>query len=168
MNIVLTYFNPTLGPIIFFSIPDGISEDISKKILSFFNFELSEEFFEIVLVDENLKITNLYFEVQSGWARGGTEMVMISIIMDKEFKFLKKGEFFNQILKEISKKINETNNIYKAFYINSDLEKDDKEVNVKYDTLKEILQKYLNLLQQEFKSDFEPTKLLKKFKNLKW
>jgi len=168
MNIILTYFNPTLGPIIFFSLPDGISEDISKKILSFFNFELNEEFFEIVLVNENLKITNLYFEIQSSWARGGTEMVMISIIFDKNFKFLKKGEFFNQILKEISKKINDTNIVYKAFYKNSDFEKDDKEVNEKYEMLKEILQKYLNLLQQECKEDVEPTKLLKKFKNLKW
>ena len=168
MNLVLTHFNQTIGPMLYLSVPDDISDEISKKIISFFNFELKEEYFEIVLVDEKLKISNLYFEIPSPWTRGRFEMVMISIITEKKFKILKKGEFFHENLNKISKRISSTKNIFKAFYKYNNTQYSDKEIDEKYKELLEIFNDSLKILEKELKVHLEPNSLVESFKKKKW
>ena len=78
MHLVLTFFHRVKGPEILISYPDAkLEEDIIEKLIRFFDLEINETFFEIVLINKKKKIINLYFEIPSDWARGKKELAML-------------------------------------------------------------------------------------------
>ena len=168
MQLVFTFFDQRMGPAVLFVFPEQIEESIQKKILTFFDFEISETFFEIVLIDEKLKITNLYFELPSEWARGGHESVMISVVTDKDFKFLKKGEFFHETLKETAENIKSIKSVYKALHIDDGSWNQDPDVKPTNAALKSILVDCLEILKGEALMEYGDGRIVKKFKRLKW
>ena len=71
MHLVLTYFHQIKGPEILTSYPDAkLEEDIIEKLIRFFDLDINETFFEIILINKHKRITNLYFELSSEWGRG--------------------------------------------------------------------------------------------------
>ncbi|MFX1574402.1 MAG: hypothetical protein ACFFB0_16805 [Promethearchaeota archaeon] len=164
MQLALLYFNSIMGPEIFFSYPDPILEKISKKILGFFDLDMTDQFFEVSLVEEDLKLTNLYFEITSCWARGKKEMVMLSVISDKNYK----SELFYDALKDYSYKIVSTVNIYKAFYTKGFLKEEDAEIDSKKEELHNIIIDCYNHLEDKLKSKLDSEKIVKKFKKFEW
>ncbi len=164
MQLALLYFNTVVGPEIFFSHPGSILEKISKKMLNFFDLDMSEEFFEVILIEEDLKITNMYFEITSCWARGNKEMLMFSIITDRDFK----GELLYETMKNYSTKIKSIVNIYKAFYTKGYLNKNDPEIELKVKELHEILQEFYDVLRERSTEKIKDEKIVKKFKQFKW
>ena len=118
MHLVLTYFNRIKGPSIYVSFPDAqLEEDIIYRLLKFFDLDINESFFEIVLINRKKRILNLYFEVHSQWARGNKEMAMLSLIMKVEYDSRLTWSF----LLDAAQKIISTPRIYKAFYKFDDL-----------------------------------------------
>ncbi len=103
--------------------------------MRFFDLDIDETFFEIVLINKKKKIINLYLEIPSEWARGKKEMVMLSILMKQEYLSRKLYSF----LVEASHKILKTKNIYKAFYKNDDYHDNDIEIDMNYEIIKQIL-----------------------------
>ncbi len=85
MQLVLMYFDTVMGPEIWFSYPDSVLERVSKKMEGFFDLDMRDNFFEVSLIEENIKITNLFFEIPSSWARGNVEMLMLSIVSGKDY-----------------------------------------------------------------------------------
>ncbi|MFX1503052.1 MAG: hypothetical protein ACFFDH_18975 [Promethearchaeota archaeon] len=164
MQLALLYFNTVVGPEIFFSHPGSILEKVNKKMLGFFDLEMSEEFFEVSLIEEDLKITNMYFEITSRWARGNKEMLMFSIITDTHFK----GELLYKIMKDYSMKIKSIENLYKAFYTKGYLNKNDPEIELKAKELHEILLEFYDILKERSKEKIKDEKIVKKFKQFKW
>ncbi len=156
MHLVLTYFDRLKGPSIFLSFPDAkIEEDIIYKLIKFFDLEINETFFEIVLINKKKKIINLYIEIPSEWARGGKEMVMLSLIMKKEYK----SELVYAFIVETSHQILKTKNVYKAFYTNDDHYNDNIEVYLAHEQIRIILFDCLSSLISRLES-----KLNKKIK----
>jgi len=164
MHLILSYFHSKRGPELFLSFPDEVPEKISDKMKGFFDLDMIDPFFEVTLIEEKIKITNLYFEITSCWARGSKEMVMLSLVIEKDYK----SELFYDILKEYSLKIISIVNIYKSFYDRGFLQKNDPEIDIKKKELVQILVECLDRLNKLNKSDFEGEKIIQKFKKFKW
>ena len=137
MQVVLTFFHRIQGPSIYLSYPEAkLDEDIINKLMKFFDLDISETFFEIVLINRKKRILNLYFEIPSEWARGKIEMVMLSLIMDIKFNSRLTWTF----LLESSRKILSTPAIFKAFYKDDDFrDHNDIEIDLAYETIKNLL-----------------------------
>ncbi len=66
MHLVLTYFYQIQGPNILISYPDEkLEENLINKLKKFFDLEIDENFFEIILITKKKKIVNFHFEVPS-------------------------------------------------------------------------------------------------------
>jgi len=138
MHLVLTYFHQIRGPEILMSYPEiELEQDVIEKLTKFFDLEINETFFEIVLINKHKKIINLFFELHSEWSRGKKELAMLSLIMDEKFQ----SQLIYSFLVDAVQKIISTENIFKGFYKN-DLFRDrgkDIEIDLKYQSIKEIL-----------------------------
>ncbi|TFG19462.1 MAG: hypothetical protein EU529_16295 [Promethearchaeota archaeon] len=145
MNLVFSYFDQIKGPEIFYSLPEEISEKFSKAIKGIFDSTIDNPYFEYILKDQ--KIISLNFEIPSDWARGNNEMVMISIISDKDLK----SEHFYDLLKEVSNKIKSDMNIYKSLYIKDKTTVEDKEIDEKYTELRQLLFSSFDKLEKKIK-----------------
>lgn len=149
MHLVLTYFNRIKGPSIFLSFPDAqLEEDIIHRLMKFFDLDINETFFEIVLINRKKRILNLYFEVHSEWARGNREMAMLSLIMKIEYDSRLTWSF----LVDATHKIISTPKIYKAFYKFDDFREDDIEIDICYETIKNELLNCLSSLIDRMES----------------
>lgn len=136
MHLVLCYFHRILGPNVLISYPDvKLEEEVINRLTSFFDFNLDDPFFEIVLINKHKRILNLYFEVPSEWARGKREMVMVSLIMHEKFNSRSVYSF----LVDAAHKIITTENVFKAFYKNDDFHDNDIEIDLCYEEVKTIL-----------------------------
>jgi len=164
MKLALLYFNTVIGPEIYFSHPGSILEKVGKKMLGFFDLDMSDKFFEVSLIEEDLKITNLYFEITSCWARGNKEMLMLSVITEKDFR----NELLYDTMKDYTTKIKTIVNIYKAFYPNGFLKENDPEIDLKVKELHKILLECYNDLGKKLKDTVDDQKIIKKFKKFKW
>lgn len=134
MHLVLITFDSILGPKIYLSVPENISnEKLKERICEFLNLDLGENFFEVNIIEENLKTFNLYIEIPSEIGRGGIEMALISLITEKNYK----SSLFYDILKNTQKKMLEIKDLYKGIYM--DVNNLDAQVEMKYKVLKNIL-----------------------------
>jgi hypothetical protein len=136
MHLVLTYFNQIKGPSVFLSYPEvKLEEDIINNLIKFFDLEINETFFEIVLITRKKKVINFHFEIPSEWARGKQEDAMLSLIMKKEYE----SELVYTFIVDASYKILKTENVYKAFYKNDEFRDNDIEIDLNYEIIKRIL-----------------------------
>lgn len=141
LHLVLTYFNQITGPSVLISYPDEkLEENIIAKLKKFFDLEIDEPFFEIILITKKKKIINFHFEIQSEWARGKKEFAMLSLIMKSGYS----SEDFYAFLVESSYKILKTENVYKAFYKDDDFHYNDIEIDLNYEIIRKILFNSLN------------------------
>jgi len=148
LHLILTYFNQVTGPSVLISYPDEVlEENIITKLKKFFDLEIDEPFFEIILITKKKKIVNFHFEIPSEWARGNKEFAMLSLIMKMEYS----SEDFYAFLVESSYKILKTKNIYKAFYKNDDFHYNDIEIDLNYEIIRKILFNCLNSLISRIK-----------------
>ena len=164
MQLALLYFHPIRGPEVFFSYPDKVSEKVTAQMRGFFDLEMSDKFFEVTLIEEDTKITNHYFEITSCWARGNFEMVMLSIITEKDFP----SELFYESLKDHSNRIASALNMYKAFYTSGFLNENDSEIKVKGEELEALLKECYSQLEEESTLKYEGGAIVEKFKKFKW
>ncbi|MFX1446243.1 MAG: hypothetical protein ACFFHV_22830 [Promethearchaeota archaeon] len=143
MHLVLTFFHKVKGPEILMSYPDvELEEDIIEKVIRFFDLEINESFFEIILINKKKRIINLYFEVFSEWARGKRELAMLTLIMKEKYE----SGLIYSFLVDTVQKIRSTDKIFKAFYKNDDFHDNDIEIDLGYEAIKKILFDCLNSL----------------------
>ncbi len=136
MHLVLSYFDGILGPSVLLSYPDEILErNLINKLKKFFDLEIDETFFEIVLITKKKRIVNFHFEIPSEWARGKKEFAMLSLIMKLEYN----SEDLYTFLVESSYKILKTENVYKAFYKFDEFRDNDIEIDLNYEIIRKIL-----------------------------
>jgi hypothetical protein len=124
----LSYFHRKIGPIVFYSYPENLLDDqLSLRIANIMDQTVSEGFF--IHSFENRKSMNFYFEIRSDWARGNKEMLMISIIFDRQISSDLESNV-NSLCSEFSEKLLNDENIFAAFYINdiNNFDEKDKEL----------------------------------------
>jgi hypothetical protein len=118
------------------SYPDEkLEQNLINKLKKFFDLEIDETFFEIVLITKKKKIINFHFEIPSEWARGKKEDVMLSLIMNKLYN----SEDLYTFLVDSSHKILKTENVYKAFYKFDEFHDNDIEIDLNYEIIRKIL-----------------------------
>lgn len=133
--VALSYFHRKIGPLVFYSYPEDILErELSIKIANIMDQQFSEGFFTHSF--ENLKSLNYYFEIHSDWARGNTEMLMVSIILDQQIP-VEIEEKIAILSTEFSEQLQSNEEIYTAFYINdvNNFDEEDQENIVKNESL---------------------------------
>jgi hypothetical protein len=136
LHLVLSYFDGIRGPSVLLSYPDEILEkNLINKLKKFFDLEIDETFFEIVLITKKKRIVNFNFEIPSEWARGKKEFAMLSLIMKLEYK----SEDLYAFLVDSSYKILKTENVYKAFYKFDEFRDNDIEIDLNYEIIRKIL-----------------------------
>ncbi|MHA2006888.1 MAG: hypothetical protein ACXABO_02725 [Promethearchaeota archaeon] len=136
IHLVLTFFHQIQGPSVLLSYPnEKLEEDLINKLKKFFDLDINETFFEIILITKKKKIINFHFEIPSEWARGNKELVMLSLIMKKEYE----SESVYAFLVDASYKILKTENVYKCFYKDDDFHYNDIEIDLTYEQIKKIL-----------------------------
>ncbi|MFX1591496.1 MAG: hypothetical protein ACFFB6_03320 [Promethearchaeota archaeon] len=133
--VALSYFHRKIGPLVFYSYPQDILErDLSIKIANIMDQQFSEGFFTHSF--ESLKSLNYYFEIHSDWARGNTEMLMVSIIIDQQIP-AEVEEKISILCTDFSEQLQSNEEIYTAFYINdvNNFDEEDEESIIKNESL---------------------------------
>lgn len=148
IRILLSYFDKYSGPQPLLSVPEKIPEEITNKVKKFLDVDIGEPFFDIGLIEEGLKVVNLYFELDSPWARGGKEMVLLSVISDKNYK----NNIFYDTLNDFSKKLISDQKIYKALYIDEEDHREREEIEKEYKRLENLLRKILDTIEDRIHS----------------
>ncbi len=112
--LTLSYFDNIFGPRIFHSIPAKLSNDMKEEILKYMNIDVHEGLIVgISSTPKNrIKIINFNFEIPSKWARGGKDMLMVSIICEKNYR----SAMFQDKIYKFQDRLHEIPDIYKAFY----------------------------------------------------
>lgn len=111
MSIVLAYFDEIVGPKVFKIVPKGISNNLSARILEILNLNMGESFVETLHIQENAKCISLPFNIEARWARGKTIDLLLTIILDKNYK----SDIFQIILKEYARRIKKMEKCHYAF-----------------------------------------------------
>jgi len=158
------HFNSLFGPEVFFAFPEEVPDNIRNKIQKIFDLEVLDQFFEITIKKENIKITNMYLEIPSNWARGGVEMIMLSVLTADNVD----NTLFHSILSDFTQKIKSNPNIFKCFYEKDKAHCDDNEIITKREELREITSECFENLKETTKPDYEGKPIIKKFKKLSW
>ena len=115
--LVLSRFDFRIGPMLILNIPELHSQIFLEEIPPLMDLHISdlheERFFFTYEFDE-LKTANLIFTVQSPVARGGQEILMISIIIRNEEEADLK--IFQELLEQFAIELEEIKDVYKGFY----------------------------------------------------
>ena len=131
----LNYFHRKIGPLVFYSYPEGmLDEELSVRIANIMDQTFSEGFFTHSF--ETLHSMNYYFEIHSEWARGNKEMLMVTIIFDQQTtKEIENN--VNALCMDFSEKLQSNEEIFTAFYINdlSNFEDAERENIIKNDSM---------------------------------
>jgi hypothetical protein len=114
---------------------EKLEENLINKLKKFFDLEIDETFFEIVLITKKKRIVNFHFEIPSEWARGKKEFAMLSLIMKIEYN----SEDLYAFLVDSSHKILKTENVYKVFYKDDDFYFNDIQIDLAYEIIRKIL-----------------------------
>jgi len=116
ISIVLTYFDPTLGPRIYLVQPENtLDPELTKRIEKFMELDFGEISFEINLPDIHQKTFNHMLNLPSNRSRGSIELFLLSIVADTShnseemFDLLKK--FSHDFLSSIDANIDISKNL---------------------------------------------------------
>ena len=144
--LVFIYFNKIIGPTVFLTNPqnliDNLDGDYINQIKSLMESESTGFFTHNFSSD--FKTANWTFDLNSQWARGRSELAMISLIVSEE-----EPDYtaYETILSKFVEKLKNIPELYKAFYINSDTIKLNKEeIQNKFTLLKEELNNLYKIL----------------------
>ena len=114
-GVIFSYFHRKIGPIAFYAYPENeftekeekITQDLMKTASNRKFFTYQTAFFSSM---------NYYFEIESSWARGGKEMLMLTIVLNTQINEI--IEYKMEIIcQEFETKIKETENIFKGIYL---------------------------------------------------
>ena len=116
-TIALSFFHRKIGPIVVYNYPNNFDEVSKLRIADIMDQAYEEGFFTHSFGD--LTSMNYYFEIFSSWARGNKEMVMVSIVLDKEVTSDLEHLLLSYTI-EFASKLKNNKEIYKGFYLNDE------------------------------------------------
>ncbi|MFX1436372.1 MAG: hypothetical protein ACFFAA_04080 [Promethearchaeota archaeon] len=115
MIVILSYFHTKIGPLIFYSFPKKqLDKEISARIYDIMDQPKKEEFFTQSF--ENSKLLNYYFQIYSDWARGSSEMLMLSLMTSLKISS-EIEETISSLCKKFSERMQSSEDIFTGFHI---------------------------------------------------
>lgn len=140
-TVCLSFFHTHKGPQVLHAIPPGLPTDKETELCRTLDFLETEGFFAQQFTD--YKTANLYFEIPSEWARGKSEMVLITLIMENDDT---KAASLEEAFQSLIGAIREVPDAYKCLYEGI---KDDPGVPIASAEVREILNEFLASLPAE-------------------
>ncbi|MFX0070966.1 MAG: hypothetical protein ACFFAO_07745 [Candidatus Hermodarchaeota archaeon] len=143
--LLLSYFDRIMGPLVFLTNPQNLANELEEGYVEQINSLLDTEnngFFTHNFSPE-LKTANCLFKIDSIWARGRSELAMISAIVSEE-----EPDYttYEEVLSKFVEKIKNIPEIFKAFYINKGPTEEEEEIQSKFSLLKEELNNLYKIL----------------------
>jgi len=150
----LTFFKRKSGPLIYYYYPEhSLTVTEKTSIVDTMTYASNERYF--IHQSSNLSSLNYYFEIQSEWARGKKEMLMISVILNT--KIIKSIEdIILSICIDFQSQLKSIKDLYKGLYIKEldsfsdeeqpDIEKISRDLHMK---IKEFYKKVIILNRQK-------------------
>jgi small GTP-binding protein len=118
--IILTFFDRKIGPLVFYSYPiSNIEEDLVEKIARIMDLFITEGFMSFFF--DRYHSLNYYFEIESTWARGKKETLMLSAIFDGRVSFEIEKAILTLCI-EFSDRLKNLEDIFKGFYNNDSID----------------------------------------------
>jgi len=112
--ITLTFFDRKIGPLIFYSYPiSNIEEDLTEKIAGIMDLVITEQF--VTHSWDKYNSLNYYFEIDSTWARGRKDTLLLSAIFDERVSIEIEKAILTLCI-EFSDWLKKQENIFKGFY----------------------------------------------------
>ena len=111
---VLYYFDPIIGPRVFLKAPES-ARDKELEVIALMMDIYEKRFF--IHISGSIKSANLIFEINNPYSRGKKELLQISIIIDINSEI--NIDLARELLEAFMKEINEIDQVYKAFYVDS-------------------------------------------------
>jgi len=136
--ILLFYFDRILGPKLFLTAPNDLIENLERKTSQQIKslLDSGEEGFFSHYFTQELKTANWIFKIDSEWARGRTELLMISVIVPEEEPDF---TYYENLLSKFVETMKNKPEIFKGLYIDSNIETDGEEIQKYYQIMKEEL-----------------------------
>lgn len=134
--ILLFYFDRTLGPRLFLTAPKDLGKNLESKTLEQVKslLDSGEEGFFSHYFTQELKTANWIFKVNSDWARGRAELLMISVIVSEEDPDF---SYYENLLSKFIEKIKNHPEIYKGLYIDSKIENETENIQKSFKIIRE-------------------------------
>jgi len=111
---ILSYFNKKIGPLVFYSYPyNDLGKYLKDRIANIMNQVLTEEF--VIFSFGKYHSLNYYFEIDSDWARGSREALMLSAIFVERIS-MEMEKAILTICIELSDWLKSKKNIFTGFY----------------------------------------------------
>jgi len=132
--LILSYFDRRAGPMIYLTAPADLDRKPYENIKSL--LDRDEQGFFTHSFSPDIKTANYIFSLDSEWARGRSEGVMISAICYEEEPDY---ERYERILSRFTDKLKLIPDMYKAFYNHVKMKEIDEDVGIHYLILKEEL-----------------------------
>ncbi len=156
-GIVLSYFERKKGTLVFYAYPEVILEEVFPIQISNIMEQVSKEGFFVHRSSTVPSSLNYYFEIPSEWARGGKEMLIISVFLDR-LTNKRLEESIEEICDDFVLQLKGTEGLFKALY----MEKRDKIPEKDHSDIKkmnESLRNKIKSLYKEIKTHNERYKL---------
>lgn len=166
--ILLFYFDRILGPKLFLTAPSDLIENLERKTSEQIKslLDSGEEGFFSHYFTQELKTANWIFKINSEWARGRAELLMISVIVPEEEPDF---TYYENLLSKFIETMKSTPEIFKGLYIDSNIENERKEIQKYYHIMKEELDNLYKIISVkiiETEGDLISLESLKKEKKI--
>jgi len=110
----LSYFNKKIGPLVFYSYPyNDLEKYLTERIARVMDQVLTEEF--VTFSFDKYYTLNYYFEIDSDWARGNKEPVLLSAIFEESIS-MEMEKAILTICIELSDWLKSKKDIFTGFY----------------------------------------------------
>ncbi|MHA2280705.1 MAG: hypothetical protein ACXAC5_07625 [Promethearchaeota archaeon] len=115
--ITLTFFDTKIGPSVFYSYPiSDIEKDLVESIASIMDLVITEQIEQFVTYSfDKYYSLNYYFEIDSTWARGFKDALLLSAIFDVRVSFEIEKAILTLCI-EFSEWLKKQKDIFKGFY----------------------------------------------------
>jgi hypothetical protein len=112
--IILYNFDSKMGVKVFYSYPKELLDiNIINDIAKMMDISIKDGY--TILITKDKYIYNFYFEIDSAWARGKREMLLLSIVFDKRISIEKEKRIVEECYIFINN-IKLKKNIFMGFY----------------------------------------------------
>ncbi|MFW9937552.1 MAG: hypothetical protein ACFFD5_07875 [Candidatus Thorarchaeota archaeon] len=164
--IVFSYFDKIIGPTVFYTYPkEKLNENEACIVANLMDQMISEGFFTYSF--NGCNTLNYYFEIDSEWARGYKEFLMISVIFKDSISAEIEKVVFS-LCNEFSEWLKERDDIFIAFYKNYNSENQNKQITNNNEKkmvktwIKELYLAIIDEVQEKHEEGFITTLLEKK------
>lgn len=114
ITITLSWFHRKIGPSIYYEYPESnLPPEELAKIPDLMDTKFEEGFFHHSFA--NLYLFNYFFEIESLWARGHKEMLLMSVCFSDQISTQIQHDVLIQCI-DFANHLKETKGMYKAFY----------------------------------------------------